>query len=149
MKISKELYDQLCTLRVSMIKDGIEYPNPIPKEVNVGFKRPPTLQEQIKRLIRKDLSLQALEQGMESEEEANDFEVDDGFETSEPVSKYVLMDEEFPQKQPVNSENRSGEKGGETEKKGSLDSNPASSPSSGSLPAEPASSDAQPPPGGE
>lgn len=56
---------------------GRELPDPTPKAMPVGFKRPESLDEQIRRLIRTHMSDTAEEQGYESFEEADDFDVED------------------------------------------------------------------------
>lgn len=58
-----------------------------PVEMPIGFNRPPTLQEQIRRLIRTEMSMQAASQGQESWEEADDFNVGDDYD---PTSPYEL-----------------------------------------------------------
>lgn len=66
-----------------------EYPDPTPVEMPLGFKRPPTLQEEIQRIIRQQMSMQAEEAGFESFEEADDFEVD---EDPDPLSPYEVTE---------------------------------------------------------
>lgn len=66
-----------------------EYPDPTPVEVPLGFRRPPTLQEEIQRLIRVQMSQQARDTGLETFEEANDFEVD---EDPDPLSQYEVVE---------------------------------------------------------
>lgn len=68
-----------------------EYPDPTPVEMPLGFKRPPTLQEEIQRLIRVQMSQAAQDSGMETFEEADDFEVD---EDPDPLSPYEVMEME-------------------------------------------------------
>lgn len=63
-----------------------EYPDPTPLEVPVGFKRPPTIQEMIAKMVR--VSLEAREAGMETFEEAEDFDVDDDFDPSSPWEEH-------------------------------------------------------------
>lgn len=58
-------------------------------EVPLRFKRPPTLQEQIKNMVRGEISRNAVRQGRESFEEADDFEVDDD---ELPPSPYEFSD---------------------------------------------------------
>lgn len=72
-----------------------EYPDPTPVEVPLHFRRPPTLQEQIKAMVRGELSRHAADQGMESFEEADDFDVGDVDEL--PFSRHELtpMQEDF------------------------------------------------------
>lgn len=65
-------------------EQGRELPDPTPVEIPVGFQRPESLQEQIKRLVRTELSAQAQAEGFESFEEADDFEVGDDYDPSSP-----------------------------------------------------------------
>lgn len=68
-------------------ENGREIPDPIAVEVPAGFKRPETLQEQIRRLVRSEQFNQSVsEQGMETFEEAEDFEIDD--DMFDPHSPY-------------------------------------------------------------
>lgn len=80
-------------------KNGKEYPNPTKLFVK-GLDYPLTLKEQIKRIIRQEFSQKAIEQGFESFEEANDFEVGD----DEPRSNYELMEDEEPVDRPTQVE---------------------------------------------
>lgn len=96
VKVTQELLDKLVTLTESLIdENGNEMPNPAPMEIPVGMKRPPTLQEQIQRVMRSELSQRAMEEGFETYEESIDFDVTDEFETSEPDSQYTVVEEEF------------------------------------------------------
>lgn len=63
---------------------GRELPDPTPVGIPVGLKRPPTLQEQIKAMVRTQLSQQMQQQGYETFEEAEDFDVDDDFDPKSP-----------------------------------------------------------------
>lgn len=56
---------------------GEELPDDTPLELPLRFKRPPSLQDQIKAMVRSVLSQAAADQGMESFEEADDFDVSD------------------------------------------------------------------------
>lgn len=73
--------------------DGKEYLDPTPVAVPVGFGRPESLQETIRRLVRTEVSRGASQAGFESFEEANDFDVDD----DEFVTSHELraMENEF------------------------------------------------------
>lgn len=78
---------------------GWEHGDPEPMEIPAGFKRPETLQEQIKRLI-KAASNEAAAMGLETFEEAEDFNVDDDFDPSTPYEVFfdpVLNREVTPQ----------------------------------------------------
>lgn len=70
---------------------GEELPDPTPMELPVGFTRPPTLSELVARLVI-DPAVQAELRavGIETEEEANDFDVPD--ELPDPTSPYQTED---------------------------------------------------------
>lgn len=73
--------------RLKFLDDnGHEIPDPQPVEIPARFKRPETLAEQIRRVTQGALSLQAKEQGFETFEEAEDFEIDD--DSFDPTSPY-------------------------------------------------------------
>lgn len=74
---------------------GRELPDDTPVEVPLNWKRPPSLREMIQQHIRTEMSLTAQGEGMETFEEADDFEVD---EDPDPLSQYELreMAEERP-----------------------------------------------------
>lgn len=63
---------------------GHELPDPTPLRLPSGFRRPETLQEQVARLVRTQISREAEEAGYETFEEAEDFDVDDDFDPSSP-----------------------------------------------------------------
>lgn len=63
---------------------GSELNDGKPIAVPLNYQRPPTLQEQIQRLIRTTLSDQAAADGYESFEEADDFDVGDDYDPSSP-----------------------------------------------------------------
>lgn len=90
MKISKSLYEDLKKLRRAMIDgSGRELHNPIPVAIPIGLNRPPTLQEQIQRVLRQELSRQADAQGHETFDEADDFDVEDDDQIN-PISQYEI-----------------------------------------------------------
>lgn len=66
---------------------GCEKLDPTPASLPVGFHRPPTLQEQIRRLVRSELSDAASKHGAESFEEADDFNVGDDLDPSSPYEE--------------------------------------------------------------
>lgn len=74
---------------------GEELPDATPIEVPTGWKRPESLQEQIRRLIRVQMSQESVASGGESFEEANDFEVGDE-DPTERDTRYTVMGEEVP-----------------------------------------------------
>lgn len=65
-------------------QNGHEILDPTPKSIPVGFKRPETLQEQIRRLVRTEVSEAAGANGWDTFEEADDFEIDDDPEIPTP-----------------------------------------------------------------
>lgn len=67
---------------------GEEIPDDTPVEMPLNFTRPLSIQEEIQRSIRTELSRQAVEQGEESFEEADDFDV---LDEPELVSQYELL----------------------------------------------------------
>lgn len=63
--------------------------DPTPMAIPAGFKRPPTLAEQVQRLVRGALSQAAAEKGLETFEEANDFDIpDDPVDPSTPFEEF-------------------------------------------------------------
>lgn len=89
LKVTPELFEQLKDLMTSKIDENHhEVPCPQPEELVVS-KRPPSLKEQIQRLIRQEVSEQANDQEMETWDEANDFEVD---EDHDPLSGFEIHD---------------------------------------------------------
>lgn len=67
---------------------GQEIPDPRPVRIPAGFRRPETLAEQVQRLVRTHISRDAEQNGMETWEEANDFDVDDDFDPSTPYETF-------------------------------------------------------------
>lgn len=98
---------------MAKIVDGKEVLDSTPVEVPLHWKRPPSLRDQIKQYVRSELSSQASEEGFDSFEEADDFEVD---EDPDPLSAYELKEaqEEVPsiiqkKNQEAPQETKSGE----------------------------------------
>lgn len=69
-------------------KHGREIPDPTPMELPLGYERPEPLEHMIARMIQANSRL-AAKQGLETEEEANDFEIDDD---DKLVSKYEFTE---------------------------------------------------------
>lgn len=67
---------------------GREVPDPTPLEIPAGFRRPETLQEQIRRLVQTSLSAHAAAQGAETFEESEDFDVDEEFDPTTPYETF-------------------------------------------------------------
>jgi hypothetical protein len=65
--------------------NGHEIPDPTPMAPPVGYKRQPTLVEQIRNMIRSEkLAAEAQSAGFETFEEADDFDVEDDYDPHSP-----------------------------------------------------------------
>ena len=64
-----------------------EDPDPIPFAPTAGIRPKETLEERMRRMIRDEMSYAAEQQGMETFEEADDFDVDD---EGDPESMYEI-----------------------------------------------------------
>lgn len=69
---------------------GREIPDPTPVSVPANWQRPLSLHEEIKRFVRVEMSRQAADQGEETFEEADDFDVDD--DEVDPASPYEFRE---------------------------------------------------------
>lgn len=76
---------------------GQEVLSDVPMAIPVGFERPLTLQEQIRRLMRVEYDRMAMAgvdpNDMETPEEADDFDVDDDFDPSSPFEDGFMPDD--------------------------------------------------------
>lgn len=74
---------------------GREIPDPTPLEMPAGISRPLTIEEQIQRYVRGHLSRMAADQGQETFEEADDFELadEDPEDFLTPYEVHVLVSE--------------------------------------------------------
>lgn len=72
-----------------------ETPDPTPMAPPIGYKKQPSIWEQQREMIRQ-IRLQEHDDGMETFEEADDFDVDDDFEPSTPFEKGFDPVEEPP-----------------------------------------------------
>lgn len=99
MKITPELHKELISLDHAYLDEkGREMCNPKPLVVHSGLKRQEPIRDQIKRVLRQELSRQAHEQGFETFDEANDFDIDD--EDPDFLTSYEIQgleDEYLPQ----------------------------------------------------
>lgn len=69
-------------------KDGKEHLDPTPISVPIGWKRPLTLNEQIRQMVRsEELRRFALSSDQETFEEADDFDVGDDFDPTAPYEQ--------------------------------------------------------------
>lgn len=99
--------DTLLTIAKKHIKGrrydaaGLYYPDPTPIAPPVGYVRSPTIAEQIRTMVRSEgLRAHADSQGMDTFEEADDFNIGDDFDPRSPWEEQ--FDGEFSQ--PINQE---------------------------------------------
>lgn len=92
-RMSEDAYREKLGLK-RLTEFGGEMPDPVPMAPPVGFKRQPSIFENMREMVRVELSRRASEEGFETEEEAEDFNVR---EDIEPVSRhqYTEMDEDY------------------------------------------------------
>lgn len=89
---------------------GRELPDPTPLELPAGLKRPESLQESIRRMIRTDFSAYAESHGEDTWEEANDFDVDEDEAEIFPTH-HELAEEVIDAQREVNKERAAKESG--------------------------------------
>lgn len=66
-------------------KFGREMPSPLPVAPPIGYKKSPSLAEQIRQMVLSErLKQEALSAGAETFEEADDFDVEDDYDPSSP-----------------------------------------------------------------
>lgn len=75
-------------IAVRLDEFGREVPDTQPVTMPAGFRRPETLAEQVQRLVRTQLSEHAANQGAETFEESEDFDVDDEFDPTSPYEEF-------------------------------------------------------------
>lgn len=90
--ITEKTLEELTRLTEAMIDDnGSEILNPKPQLVETDLEYE-DIETRVRRIMRQELSLQAVNQGYESFDEANDFGPDD----DEPKSQFEVMEDESP-----------------------------------------------------
>lgn len=109
---------------------GKEYPNPTPMEPPIGYVPSVPIYEQIRQMVRRELSQAAADEGFETMEEADDFDVDDDFDPSTPYEEAFEPQSPWPpSSEAVAAAERAAVGGGEGGAK--------PSPSEGSPPGDP------------
>lgn len=73
-------------------KDGNEILDPTPVALPVRFQRPPSLVDDVRRLVAQEMSRVAMDQDFDSFEDADDFDIDDD---DQPRSRHELP-ENYP-----------------------------------------------------
>lgn len=74
----------MSTAKERLDEHGREKLDPKPVAMPLGFERPETLAEQIQRMVRQTVSQEAADQGFETFEDADDFDVGDDFDPTSP-----------------------------------------------------------------
>lgn len=80
---------------------GKEYPNPVPMEPPLGFVPQKPLHEQIRDMVAQQLSQVAHDEGLETAEEADDFDVGDDYDPSSPWELEFEPQSPWPADRPV------------------------------------------------
>lgn len=90
-RISEEEYRRKLGLR-RLTDFGEEVPDPVPMAPPVGYKKQPSIFENMRSMVQAELARKAREEGFETEEEAEDFDEPDDM----PLSRheYTEMHEE-------------------------------------------------------
>ena len=92
--VTEETFNNLNNLtRALLNEDGKEVHNPEPKVMHTSVNRPPTLAEQIQRVIRTQVSQQAAEQGHETFAESMDLDIP---EDNSDDTEYTILSPEHP-----------------------------------------------------
>lgn len=94
MKLSDKDVAELKKLTRAIIVNGIEMLNPTPVAIPIGMERPPSLQEQIQRVLRAERQDMLMDG---DDDDAQDFDVLD--EEPDPMTPYELkqMVDEIPE----------------------------------------------------
>jgi len=70
-----------------LTEDGREKPDPTPLAPPIGYVKQPHLWEQMREMVRHQLSEAAVDSGRESFEEADDFDVGDDYDPTSPYEE--------------------------------------------------------------
>ncbi len=73
-----------------------EYPDPTPLHIPLGARNPPTLQEQVRSMVQVEMSGVMQDSGLESWEEADDFDIEEDEDAEEYISKYYMDEDPMP-----------------------------------------------------
>lgn len=73
-----------------LTSDGQEIPDPTPVALPVGLKKSESMDERIRRILQHSISAQAAKHGLETFEEADDFDIPD-----DPVDPTTLWEDNF------------------------------------------------------
>lgn len=96
-ELEKGLIDQYgVPVRAELDKDGNEVGDPTPMAPPAHLRRSLTMAEQIQQMIRREVSLRSQEDGFETFEESDDFEIDD-----DPPDPHTPYEAVFDPRPPV------------------------------------------------
>nr|QJB20745.1 MAG: hypothetical protein [Microvirus sp.] len=102
----------------AMLDDrGRELGDPVPMAPPVGLTRSPSLAEQIRSMVRREMSDAAANHGMETFEEADDFDIDD--DPLDPHTPYEAVFDPQPELTKEEKEDKSSDVKTEEKKDGS------------------------------
>lgn len=74
--------------KLSSYVNGLEVPDPNPLEAPIGFKKPMSMNDRIRQMIRSEqLRMAADQSGMETFEEADDFDIGDDYDPHSPFEE--------------------------------------------------------------
>lgn len=81
---------------------GKEYPNPVPLEPPIGYIQQEPLHVQIRRMVLSErMAQEADAAGMDTPEEADDFDVDDDYDPSSPWEEVFEPQQPWPAREEV------------------------------------------------
>lgn len=84
-EISREEIMEMHPKGKPLTPEGAEVPDPTPMQPPVGYKRQPSLADQIRQMVISErLAQEAAEAGAETFDEADDFDVGDDYDPSSP-----------------------------------------------------------------
>ncbi len=87
------------SMKVLDLVNHKEFPDPTPIEIPIGYSKPLTLREDMRRFIREEYSAHAAQQGEETFEEADDFDIGDADEAPSPYELFDMIEEFVPDEQ--------------------------------------------------
>lgn len=100
VKVSPTAKDTICTIEIGHKEEGKEVPDPLPLAVHEP--KPLTLQEEIARMVGYHLSLR--DDGPETFEEADDFDIDDDSDILSPYEFHDMQEDFEPEPDRARSE---------------------------------------------
>lgn len=90
MSITEKAAEALRTVAARLDPKGAEIPDPTPVSIPVHLRKPESMDDRIRRIISHSISKQAEAQGLESFEEADDFDIPD-----DPIDPTTPWEQDF------------------------------------------------------